>query len=153
GSAGRSCTGCGPSSDVEGGWSPALLRTCAGGPFSLRRCLNSELALVQAEHHLFRFESTYDEGDPLGSPSMQLPCAIPLAHVPRSEGLCRPGPAPVIGDGRVPARKFEVVAVGQFVHVACVHCRRQDRRNISRAQWSLIIYLHLDCSTGFTHTH
>src|SRR4051794_21315111 len=56
--AGRSSIGAAdPSSDVEGCWSPALLRACAEEPFSLRRGLNSELELLQAEHHPFVFES------------------------------------------------------------------------------------------------
>jgi hypothetical protein len=41
------------------------------GSFSLRRGLDSELSLVQAEHHLFvctRSRLRNDEGDPLGRP-------------------------------------------------------------------------------------
>jgi hypothetical protein len=55
GSTGAAVRAAGPASDVEGRWSPALLRVCAEGPFSLRRGLDSELALVQAEHHPFSF--------------------------------------------------------------------------------------------------
>jgi len=53
GSTGAAVPAAAPASDVEGCWSPALLRACAEGPFSLRRGLDSELALVQVEHHPF----------------------------------------------------------------------------------------------------
>ena len=65
-------------------------------PFSLRRGLDSELALVQAEHHLvstFDFASENDEGDPAGSPSLELVRVTnELAHAPPSEGGCITGP-------------------------------------------------------------
>src|ERR1051326_4383778 len=55
-----------------------LPRSSGRGPFSLGRGLDVVLCLLQAGHHLTRFvdSPSNEEGDPLGSPSLQ--AAMPL---------------------------------------------------------------------------
>ena len=78
-----------------GALEPGACAASAEEPFSLRRGLDSELAFVQAEHHLvvLRSHLRNDEGDPAGSPSLEpLRVTKELAHAPPSEGGCITGP-------------------------------------------------------------
>ena len=108
----RVCTSGTAASSVEGLWSPIRARIAAKGhakahacisasfctptrrgSFSLRRGLNSDLALPQAEHHLLlsipRFASKTTKATRLGRPRWSCYAASRLAHTPLCEGSDR----------------------------------------------------------------
>jgi hypothetical protein len=104
GSTGAAVRAADPASYVEGPWSPALLRMCAEGPFSLRRGLDSELALVQAEHRPFSFRLSKRRRRPSGRPrcNSHAPCSSSSACTSQRGQCCRPAFA---GTG-VPSRRW-----------------------------------------------
>ena len=110
--------GCGSDVRRGGALEPGALARMRRGTFlsQVGPRVRSELVQLSITSFIwFGLRTRNDEGDPFGSPSLQLSCAfLALAHAPRSEGLCRTGP-PVI-DGRMRAREFDERHVGLIIH-------------------------------------